>query len=209
MLPEMQARLQAIATAALPAVEDAIGLDAAKLRSLTKVGREQLAAARAALDPGAVARAYPRDEQGRLLLDQQALLTKLDSSAKLAQGRALYLIARGPRIRRDGERIELAIADAIEDNESHRWSEAPWLWRKRAKRPAIDARAAECCALLDAGRFDEALALYGMALEPYAIKVLEGIPLGGHGGDHTEAWQRTLRRAVGAGAVAAARAWPR
>jgi hypothetical protein len=192
MLPAMRPRLDAIAAAKPATVEDAIDI---KPWSLTAAGKQELADARTALDPTAIARAFPRDDDGRLTLDEQVLLTSVASSKPLAEGRGVYLAVRGPRVRRDGDRLELVLVDAIEHNETHRWFDAPWLWRNDATHPKQDARAAECVALLDAGRFDEALALYGIVLGASAVKILEGIPLGSHA-THVSEWRATLRRTL-------------
>jgi hypothetical protein len=192
MLQAMRPRLDAIAEARPATVADAIDV---KPWRVTASGQQPLADAREVLDPVAIARAFPRDDDGRLTLDERVLLMPVASSKQLAEGRAVYLAVRGPRVRKDGDHLELVLVDAIEQNETHRWLDAPWLWRKDAKRPKEDARAAECTELLDAGRFDEALALYGIALGPRAVKVLEGVPLGSHA-THIDKWRTTMRRTL-------------
>jgi hypothetical protein len=192
MLSAMRARLDAMRDATPATVEDAIDIEP---WSLTESGKHQLADARQELDPGAIQRAFPRDDDGRLSLGERVLLTSVASSKSLAEGRSVYLAVRGPRVRKDGNRLELVLVDAIERNETHRWFDAPWLWRLGSKPPTEDARAVECVKLLDEGRFDEALALYGIALGPRALRVLEGTPLSSEA-THVDEWRATMRRTL-------------
>jgi hypothetical protein len=181
----------AIAAPAPVQIEDAI--DAGLFR-LTSAGEAALVATRAAIDPAAIDRGFPRDDDGRITLETQALLAKLASSAKLARGRDVFLVARAPHARKAGNVVTLAIADAIRDNASHDWTEAPWLWRRGAKPPAIDPRAAVCCELLDAGRFDDAFAMFEIVLAPATIKVLEGVAVNTHDAELAGVWRDALRR---------------
>lgn len=196
MLPVVRPALEAIAAAPSAHVENAI--DAASW-SLTKAGKAQLAAARDGLDVERIARAFPRDDAGRLLATR-ALLAPVASTKKLAAGREVFLVVQGPATKREGDRLQLVLVDAIEVNETHRWMDARWLWRGDAERPADDERARECVALLDAGDFDKALAMYGISLGERAIKVLEGVPTGSHSSHEVE-WREVLRRALWSMAV--------
>ena len=191
MLPGMRPRLEAIARAQPATLEDAIEEGP---WAITTAGRAQLASARASLDAASIARAFPRDDDGRLALGARALLLRIDSSKRLAATRRVYLIVRGPRVRKDGDRLALDLADAIEDNESHAWLNAPWLWRSTAKPPPADSRAEAYGKLVDDGRFEEALAAFSIALSPSATKVLEGVPLSVHDSGHAPAWRDTMRR---------------
>lgn len=196
MLPIVRPALEAIAAAPLPVVEDAV---VAKDWSLTPAGKKQLAAAREGLDAGAIARAFPREDNGRLAATR-VLLAPTTSSKPLAAGRDVFLAVQGPKAKREGERLQLVLVDAIDVNETHRWMDARWLWRSDVERPADDARAAQCAALLDAGDFDAALAMYGIALSPRAVKVLEGVPTGSHSSHEAES-RETLRRVLWSMAV--------
>jgi hypothetical protein len=186
-------RLHAIASAAPPAFEDAVADDAGvEPWALTERGRQELAAVRADLDPEPIVRAFPRDDKARLVLSAQALLAPVESTLRLKSGRSVYALVRGPRVRSDGDRLELALGDAIPSNASHAWLVAPWLWRRGARAPDVDDRALACAALLDAGRFDEALAMYGISLSERAIRTLEGMRGSTYAAEDREALRRTL-----------------
>jgi hypothetical protein len=191
MMPVVRPALEAIAAAPLAALVDEV--DAAAW-SVTTAGKKQLRDARDGLDPARIARAFSRDDQGRLVATR-ALLAPVASTKKLAAGREVFLAVRGPTAKRDGERLVLELVDAIDVNETHRWMDARWLWRSDSERPADDERALECAALLDAGEFDKALAMYGVSLSERAIKVLEGVPTGSHSSHEVE-HRATLRRTL-------------
>jgi hypothetical protein len=186
MLPVVRPALEAIAAAPIANVEDAIEIGN---WSLTKIGKEQLAAAREGLDVGRIANAFPRDDSGRLVTTR-VLLAPIQSTKKLAAGREVFLA-----VAKREKQLQLVLVDAIDVNETHRWMDARWLWRDDTERPADDVRAMECVALLDAGDFDKALAMYGISVSESAIKVLEGVPTGSHSSHEAES-REVLRRVL-------------
>lgn len=171
------------------------GIDAAQF-PLTDEGEHVLALARESIDPAAIDRAFPREDDGRVSLSTHALLVELPSTARLARDRGVFLAVQSPRTRKAGNVLTLAIVDAIGRNCAHDWTAARWLWERNAEPPTRDARATECVTLLDAGRFDDALAMFGIALSPSTIKVLEGVPINLHDAPLAPAWQAALRRAL-------------
>ncbi|MFN0247006.1 MAG: HEAT repeat domain-containing protein [Kofleriaceae bacterium] len=191
ILPVVRPALEAIAKAPLATLVDEVDAGA---WSVTNAGKKQLRDARDKLDAARIARAFPRDDQGRLVATR-VLLAPVASTKKLAAGRQVFLAVRGPTAKRDGERLVLELVDANDLNETHRWMDARWSWRSDSERPADDQQALECAALLDAGDFDKALAMYGIALSKSAVKVLEGVPRGSHSSheaEHREALRRVL-----------------
>jgi uncharacterized protein (TIGR02996 family) len=96
------------------------------------VGRAWLAEELAAIDAERLLAYYPRDEDGRLSLDEHVLLAAVDVTSPLARNKQAWLVARGPARRSVPQVVTLTFADEIARNARHRWDEARWLWDKRA-----------------------------------------------------------------------------
>ncbi len=83
------------------------------------------------LAPVEVARAFPRDDRGRLELDCVVLLAQHASLTPLPPQRAPWLAAVGPARRSDPQVITIRVELVIGENHPHNWSRARWWWDDR------------------------------------------------------------------------------
>lgn len=143
----------------------------------------------ARLDLVALVRAYPREDDGRLPLGEAVLLASYPCSEPMSRGRAPWLTACAPAKRREPQVITIRLLAELADNRPHRWNEDRHLWDDRVDPPADDTDLGTL-ALLDAGRFVEALARHGVTLSEEVQAVLRGESSRG------EAWAAALRRAL-------------
>ena len=178
--------------------------------TLTPAARATLRDDLDALDPRQLLWHLPRDAQGRLLLGEQVLLASYDSSAPLSQGRRVWLVAALPAKRHDAQMPTLRLASLIGANHTHRWDEARWRWDGRAHATPVkerwgvpspaagtrDTQADRCLLLQDAGRFEEALALYDIELSPEVAQLVRGEPLGWQQRELAAPWAQTVQEAV-------------
>ena len=156
----------------------------------TPEGAQRLEELRREIDLDAVAIGFPRDDDGRLKLSSQVVLEPIPTLRAPPNGGPVFAILRGPRTRGEGERLELAMDDAI--GVAPRWGSAPWLWRQGAATPKLDETGRAFVALVDRGRFDEALARYDIKISDKAIRVLEMAGASRHAGDDQYMLRRTL-----------------
>jgi len=101
--------------------------------ALTAAAQERLRADLAALLPLHLQWHAPRDERGRLALDEEVLLAAYESATPLGQGRQIWLAAVSPARRREPQVLTLRLADLIGENHTHVWSAARWRWDARAQ----------------------------------------------------------------------------
>jgi hypothetical protein len=152
---------------------------------------------------------FPRDDDGELALGETALLAKYATDKRLAKGRETWLVAKGPERKKDGNALVIEVATPITENEPHVWENARWLWDSRVgpMRSAEDqeerwgtkkddVQANECLGLLDAGRFQEAFALYGVGLDEKVLRTLVAQAASVHDASFASRWCETLRRAL-------------
>lgn len=128
---------------------------------------------------------FPIDEGGRLSLATTVLLGAFRSSEPPARDRDVCLAAIGPERRRDPQVLKIEIVDLIVPNQSHQWDRCRWLWTADAPPPECmwgttpgdteeERRAFESLRLLDQGKIEESLSLYGVSLSPDLHRLLGG-----------------------------------
>ncbi len=128
---------------------------------------------------------YPPDEAGRLSLGTAVLLGAYKSTEPPSKDREVCLAVIGPERRRDPQKLQIQLVDLIVPNQSHRWDQCRWLWTdeavpERARwavakgESAEEQRAYESVQLLDQGRMEEALSLFGVSLSPDVRSLLGG-----------------------------------
>jgi hypothetical protein len=213
---EERAHLEAIARGREAPLEVVVGFDPSLPGvELEAEERQTLARALAVIDREMLARNFPRQDDGRLPLDEQALLAEIRGATKIG-GRSWWLCAASPKRRAEGARLTLRLDNVIAENASHRWDGAPWLFQAVAERPVFERRllmalregqdslpaevkesvapAMRCLRLLDEGRFAEALGQYGIELSDAVVRVLDAVPLKLREAAHAPAWAVALRR---------------
>jgi hypothetical protein len=177
--------------------------DPTLLRLLTDEGRKHFEADQESLSPELLAFHFPWDQAGRLELNTTVLLDAYQTTAPPGKDRELCLAATGPGRRRDEQSLTISLVDLIVVNQTHRWDRCPWLWkeaevppsefwgadlnadsvaegprtgRPRRRFPSTleSRRASESVQLLDEGRIEEALALFGVSLSADLHRLLGG-----------------------------------
>lgn len=149
--------------------------------------RRVLAEDLAQLDATGLARAFPRDDDGRLTLEETVLLAPYPCGQRLSRGRTVWLAACSPAKRRDDQVVSVRLVAVLPDNHAHRWDTARHLWDRGAPRPADESDPATL-ALLRVGRFAEALARHDVALSASVQRIL--------GRRESDRWRVMLRRVL-------------
>ena len=89
------------------------------------------------------------------------------------------------------------------ENQTHCWADEQWRWHSGEEWPSEsvrngtagdEERAAQASAALAEGRFDDALALYGIGWDKYLAQVLHGLPLNIGDAIHCDDWREELVR---------------
>jgi hypothetical protein len=216
---EERAHLAAIARGRATSVEVVVGFDPASPGvELDACERHTLARAMEVIDREKLAQNFPRQDDGRLPLDEVVLLVEIRGATKNG-GRSWWICAASPKRRAEGARLTLRLDHVIAENATHRSDDARWLFQRIAERPVLDRRllmalregedsmpaavkesiapATRCLRLLDQGRFDEAFGEYGIALSDDVVRMLGGVPLRSvrlWDAAHAPAWAVALRR---------------
>ena len=169
--------------------------------SLTPAARAAWVEDLAALEPTALVRSFPRDENG-FVLGETVLLATYESLAPIPRGKRPWLVARGP-LKRSHPNVVALLFDVIDAAQFPlQWITQRHLWMRGVRAtprldlalPLLDAeerdarieklarssdpreRAARSILLLDAGRIAEALGVYAIELDPALHEVLAGHP---------------------------------
>ena len=127
-----------------------------------------------------VKKQFPWDPAGQLALKTTVLLRAYPTQG--AAGRVVSLAAIGPERRRDVQSIQIVLAAIIPANHTHRWHDRPWMWQHVAPPDDLEAglkREPESLAerslgLLDEGKIEDALSLYGVKLSDELHRLLGG-----------------------------------
>jgi|GEM_PF-4998097 len=124
---------------------------------------------------------FPGDSTGRLALNTSVLLNTYPASRLPARGRILSLAAVGPKRRRDEPLIRIELAALIPINQTHRWHDHPWMWQQIQPPDLLGIPTREettleekSLQLLDQGKIEEALSLYGVTLSDDLHRLLGG-----------------------------------
>jgi hypothetical protein len=213
---EERAHLWSIARGRATPLEVVVGFDPASPGlELDAQERQTLIRATESIDRPKLAENLPRQDDGRLPLNEEVLLVEIRSATKRG-GRSCWLCAQSPQRRSEQARLTLRLAEVIAENATHRWDAAPWLFQRDVDRPAFErellvamrelatakippldesiATAAPSLRLLDQGRFVEAFGQYGIELSDSVVRVLGAMPLKLQDAAHAQAWAVALRR---------------
>lgn len=183
------------ATAAGPAIPKAVRIDTSQL------------------DPDA--RAVIDDDLRHLALRRMAHLFPLNDAGVAERGTRVLLGAYGPAMRERRNwlhvtavrknTLELGLEALIEDNHAHRWNDQRWMWDARVPVPSPaqrwgiagdEKRIGQYLALVDAGRYGDALALYRIGHSPALARILAGRPASLHHTELASRWAEALGRAL-------------
>ena len=148
---------------------------------LTAEMRQALEQDLAALDAARLKRRFPWDSAGRLALKTIVLLRAYPCSGAKG-GRVVSLAAVGPERRRDEQAIRVELRALLPPNHPHRWHDLPWFWQRveppdpwetplRGEPGSPEQMSLD---LLDQGRIEDALSLYGVALSDDLHRLLGG-----------------------------------
>jgi len=137
---EERGHLAAIARGRATPVEVVVGFDPASPGIELELQESQtLARALEAIDREMLARNFPRQDDGRLPLDEKVLLVEIRGATK-SGGRSWWICAESPKRRAEGARLTLRLDNVIAENATHRWDGAPWLFQAVAERPVSERR---------------------------------------------------------------------
>jgi hypothetical protein len=194
--------LRRIAEAPLPAAPASMRGEAlAAAASLAADERDRFEADVGGLAGKRIAWFFPRDDDGAPEADARVLLAAYGAETA---GRRLWLhvvpVGR-PRART----LTLALAPLIGHNHGHRWDAVPWMWDARVAPPpaasrwgiggGADAeRVQQSLALLDEGRFGEALAPFGIDWTTQVARVAAGQPISLQEAPLADRWAAELGR---------------
>ena len=157
--------------------------DPALRQLLAPEGHEALERDLASLSPSRLKRHFPWDHLGRHALGAVVLLDVYPTAKPVDGGRFVCLAASGPERRRDAQEIRVGLASLFPLNQTHRWMDRPWMWQA-VEPPAAERawlgdgaeqeRAARSLLLLDEGKIEDALSLYGVTLSDDLHRLLGG-----------------------------------
>lgn len=136
-----------------------------------------------------IVRNFPWDKTGRIALKTAAILNiydKIPDPNPHSKEPDLCLAAIGPDRRSDEQIVKIELTNLYAVNQNHRWENCPWLWtdtdtphtellgtNQHIATPEND-RAMRSLSLLDEGKIEEALGLYGVTLSTDLHRILGG-----------------------------------
>ena len=134
-----------------------------------------------------IVRNFPWDKTGRILLKTAVVLNIYDKTPDPnphSKERDFCLAAISPDRRSDEQIVKIELTDLYAINQNHRWENCPWLWtdidtphtellgtNQHISTPEND-RAMRSLSLLDEGKIEEALGLYGVILSTELHQIL-------------------------------------
>jgi hypothetical protein len=132
---------------------------------------------------------FPWDKLGRMALKTTVLFNTYETISPHSKDRDLCLAAIGPDRRSDEQVIRIQLTDLIIVNQNHRWDCCPWLW-KNVETPSSELLgtndhpitednnlAIRSLLLLDEGKIEESLGLYGITFSDELHQIVGGEPL--------------------------------
>ena len=166
-------------------------MDSPFIRLLTDDARKQFDQDIASFRGSRIVHNFPFDEKGRLKLKTSVLLRAYTTTAAPGRFRDVCLAAVGPEHRSDEQSIQIKLCDMIIVNQSHNWQANTWLWLDT---PAPDWEtwgansideidpntnpehhaAMRSVSLLDEGKIEEALGIYGVTFSEDIHRLLGG-----------------------------------
>lgn len=136
-----------------------------------------------------IVRNFPWDKTGRILLKTAVVLNIYDKTPDPnphGKERDFCLAAIGPDRRSDAQIVKIGLTDLYAINQNHRWENCLWLWTDTATpnteflgttrhvaTPEND-QAIRSLSLLDEGKIEEALGLYGVKFSTEIYQILGG-----------------------------------
>ncbi|PSB51962.1 hypothetical protein [Chamaesiphon polymorphus] len=159
------------------------------LSRLTARGRSDFDRDLSLLRMGQIVRNFPWDKTGRVALKTAVVLNiyeKTPDPNPHSKERDLCLAAIGPDRRSDEQIVKIGLTDLYAIDRNHRWENCPWLWtdkdtphtellgtNQHIATPEND-RAMRSLSLLNEGKIEEALGLYGVILSTVLHQILGG-----------------------------------
>jgi hypothetical protein len=136
-----------------------------------------------------IVRNFPWDKTGRIALKTAVVLNIYDKTPDPnphSKERDFCLAAIGPDRRSDEQIVKIELTDLYAINQNHRWENCPWLWtdiatpdtellgtNRHLATPEND-RAMRSLSLLDEGKIEEAVGLYGITFSAVLHQILGG-----------------------------------
>jgi hypothetical protein len=150
------------------------------LAHLTDEERQALDRDLASVNTARIRRHFPWDPTGRLALKTAVLLATYPTGS--VNTRTVSLVAVGPDRRGDEQAIRVKLMALFPVNQTHRWQDSPWMWQA-AEPPELvgtpkpgqsETKEAASVRLLDEGKIEDALSLFGVALSDDLHRLLGG-----------------------------------
>ena len=155
-----------------------------------------LAADYAAADRERIAEGFPRDKRGNAAKGSTVVLAWYGPPVGYMRRRPALVVRAAAK-----NTLVFAAEKLIVENQTHCWADERWRWHSGEEWPSEsvrngtagdEERAAQASAALAEGRFDDALALYGIGWDKYLVQVLHGLPLNMGDAAHCDDWREEL-----------------
>ena len=157
-----------------------------------------LAADCAAADRERIAEGFPRDKRGNAAKGNAVVLSWYGEPVGHMRRRPALVVRAAAK-----NTLAFAAEKLIVENQNHCWADERWRWHSGEEWPSEsvrngtagdEERSAQASAALAEGRFDDALALYGIGWDKYLAQVLHGLPLNMGDAAHCDDWREELVR---------------
>lgn len=150
------------------------------LAHLTDEERRALDHDLASVSTARIKRHFPWYPTGRLALKTAVLLATYPTHS--VSTRTVSLVAAGPDRRGDEQVIRVKLTALFPVNQTHRWQDSPWMWQvaeppelvETAKPGQSETKEAASVRLLDEGKIEDALSLFGVTLSDDLHRLLGG-----------------------------------
>jgi hypothetical protein len=161
------------------------------LDKLTDLGRNDFDRDIRSLVTDRTVKHFPWDKSGKIALKTAVLLNIYETISPYSKDRDLCLVAIGPDRRSDEQVIRIELTDLIVVNQNHRWECCPWLWTDvetlisellgTNDRPTTEENnlAIRSLSLLDEGKIEESLGLYGITFSNELHQMVGGERISG------------------------------
>jgi hypothetical protein len=156
------------------------------LDRLTDRGRNDFDRDFRAVSTEQLIRNFPWDKNGRIAIKTAVLLKMYAKISNHGKEQDICLAAIAPDRRGDEQIIRVELTELRAINQTHNWEDAPWLWSdvetpvsewlgtNRHPKNDENDRAMRSLALLDEGKIEEALGLYGVTLSNNLHQIIGG-----------------------------------
>lgn len=148
-----------------------------------------------------IAEGFPRDKRGNAAKGSTVVLAWYGPPVGYMRRRPALVVHAAAK-----NTLVFAAEKLIVENQTHCWADERWRWHSGEEWPSEsvrngtagdEERAAQASAALAEGRFDDALALYGIGWDKYLAQVLHGLPLNMSDAVHCDDWREGVGPADG------------